>query len=205
MVESPNIPETTFEVNVSKDTFKFNCGHFVAYKGFRERLHGHNYKLAIRLLGSRQIGQDGYVLDCGDLKAVTKKVCKNLNEYFICPMYSDVITITEDEDKKTINLTCEDCSKFSFPKADCAMLPIVHSTVEEIAMYCWGQILLGLDAKYLVQRGIHTMIVTCSEAIGQEAVFRMKIPDTDDKDEILKLCDVRRYIMQGDLLPRPCC
>lgn len=190
---------------MSKDTFKFNCAHFVAYKGFRERLHGHNYKLAIRLLGSRRIGQDGYVLDFGDLKAVTKKVCKNLNEYFICPMHSDVITITEDADEKQIHLTCEDCSKFSFPKADCAMLPIVHSTVEEIAMYCWGQILLGLDAKYLVQRGIHTMEVTCSEAIGQEALFRMKIPNTNDKGEILKLCDVRRYILAGDLLPRPCC
>jgi len=174
----------------------------VAYKGFRERLHGHNYKLAIRLLGSRRIGQDGYVLDFGDLKAVTKKVCKNLNEYFICPMYSDVITIREDEEEKNVYMTCEDGSKFAFPKADCVMLPIVHSTVEEIAMYCWGQILLDLDAQYLVKRGIHTMAVTCSEAIGQEAVFRMRIPDTNEKDEILKLCDVRTYIMQGEMSTR---
>lgn len=209
-------PQTNFEVNVSKDTFKFNAAHFVAYNGFRERLHGHNYKLSIRLLGSRTLGQDGYVLDFGELKAVAKKVCKELNEYFICPMYSNVITIQEDEtqgggggqqqqqQQPNWKLLCQDGAQFSFPKSDVVMLPIVHSTVEEIAIYCWGQILIGLDAKYLIQRGIHTMEVTCAEAVGQEAVFRMKIPDTNDKQEILNLCNVQSYVPKGDVVPRSC-
>lgn len=196
--------ETNFEVNVSKDTFKFNAAHFVAYNGFRERLHGHNYKLSIRLLGSRTLGQDGYVLDFGDLKAVAKNVCKELNEYFILPMNSDVISFQEDDKGQNWKLVCQDGAEFSFPKSDCAMLPIVHSTVEEIAIYCWGQILIGLDAKYLIQRGIHTMEVTCAEAIGQEAVFRMKIPDTSDRNEILNLCNVKSYIQKGDIVPKPC-
>lgn len=203
-VMSSTSPQTNFEVNVSKDTFKFNAAHFVAYHGFRERLHGHNYKLSIRLLGSRTLGQDGYVLDFGDLKAVAKKVCKQLNEYFLCPMHSDVISIQEDERGENIKLLCQDGAEFSFPKKDCAMLPIVHSTVEEIAIYCWGQILIGLDAKYLVRRGIHTMEVTCAEAIGQEAVFRMRIPDTGDHDEIMNVCDVKSYIQKGEIVPKPC-
>ena len=218
-IANPNKrPETTFEVAVSKDSFKFNAAHFVAFKGFRERLHGHNYKVHVRLLGSRHIGQDGYVLDFGELKAVVKKVCKDLNEYFICPMYSDVLTITEVKEQGeendagdgdgagnvNLNLVCEDGTKFSFPKDDCAMLPIVHSTVEELAIYCWGQIILGLNAKYLRKRGIMTMEVTCSEAMGQEAVFRMDIPDTDDKEDIMKVCDVKSYIMTGELFPKQC-
>jgi 6-pyruvoyltetrahydropterin/6-carboxytetrahydropterin synthase len=32
-----------FEVAVARDDIKFHCAHFVAYKGFREKLHGHNY------------------------------------------------------------------------------------------------------------------------------------------------------------------
>jgi 6-pyruvoyl-tetrahydropterin synthase len=196
--------ENMFEVAVSKESFKFNAAHFVAYRGFRERLHGHNYKLHIRLIGSRQIGQDGYVLDFGELKAEAKKVCKSLNEFFICPTHSDVITITEDEEGKNVDLICEDGCKFSIPKSDCAMLPIVHSTVEEIAIYCWGQILLGLNAKYLRKRGITTMEVTCSEATGQEALFRMGIPDTDNQQDILDACDVKSYIMSGELFPKPC-
>jgi 6-pyruvoyl-tetrahydropterin synthase len=30
---------------------KFSCAHFIAYDGFRERLHGHNYNLTLRLIG----------------------------------------------------------------------------------------------------------------------------------------------------------
>jgi hypothetical protein len=33
------------------------------FAGFRERLHGHNYRVSVRLLGERQIGADGYVID----------------------------------------------------------------------------------------------------------------------------------------------
>jgi 6-pyruvoyltetrahydropterin/6-carboxytetrahydropterin synthase len=205
MSNDSGFPETTsFEVNVSKDTFKFNAAHFVAYNGFRERLHGHNYKLSIRLLGSRKICSDGYVLDFGDVKAVTKTACKKLNEHFICPMYSDVITITDEANGENVKLLCQDGAEFSFPKGDCIMLPIVHSTVEEIAIYCWGEIILGLDAEVLVKRGVHTMEVTCSEATGQEAVFRMKIPNTNNHAEIMKAVDVRSFIRTGELFPKPC-
>jgi 6-pyruvoyltetrahydropterin/6-carboxytetrahydropterin synthase len=44
-----------FEVVVDKDDFKFNCAHFVAFQGFRERLHGHNYHVVVRLVGSVRV------------------------------------------------------------------------------------------------------------------------------------------------------
>ena len=64
-------PPTAFSVVVFSQAFKFNLAHFVAYRGFRERLHGHNYSLSIELMGSR-ISSDGYVMDFGDVKAVCK-------------------------------------------------------------------------------------------------------------------------------------
>ncbi|GAX12160.1 hypothetical protein FisN_1Hh085 [Fistulifera solaris] len=175
-------PETSpltsnFEVYVSKDTFKFNAAHFVAFQGYRERLHGHNYQVGVRLLGRRTLGADGYVIDYGNIKAVCKTVCKELNEHFLCPMYSDVLKIESDDNTSTnIRITCQDGSSFSFPKQDCAMLPIVHATTEEIAIYLWSEILKGLNSQYLAQRGIHTMEVTVAEAPGQQATFRWEIP-----------------------------
>jgi len=198
-------PTTFFEVNVSKETFKFNAAHFVTYSGFRERLHGHNYKISVRLLGSRTIGQDGYVIDFGEIKDVAKRICKDLNEYFICPTLSTVLQITElcnDDESKSIQLICEDGAKFIFPKEDCAMLPIAHSTAEELAIYLWGKILTELNGEYLLKRNIHTMEVTCAEAVGQEAVFRMKIPKS--QDELDKLSNIRSYIASGDVVARPC-
>jgi 6-pyruvoyl-tetrahydropterin synthase len=42
-----------FEVFVGKEDFKFSAAHFVAFDGFRERLHGHNYQVAVRLKGQQ--------------------------------------------------------------------------------------------------------------------------------------------------------
>jgi len=64
-----------FAVEVEAVDFKFSAGHFVAYKGFRERLHGHNYTVKVRLNGEK-LNADGYILDFGDVKRETKAACK---------------------------------------------------------------------------------------------------------------------------------
>jgi len=115
-------------------------------------------------------------------------------------MLSDVIQITTTED--SVQLVCEDAAKFLFPKSDCAMLPIVHATTEELAIYLYGRILKGLDANYLLNRGIHTIAVNVAEAVGQDATFQLRIP-TSDRDHA-SLFDVPQYIMKGKVVPLPC-
>lgn len=197
---------TAFEVYVSKDTFKFNAAHFVAFAGYRERLHGHNYRVAVRLLGRRRIGADGYLIDFGTVKAVTKQACHRLNEYFLCPVHSDVLTITTTAAATappSVRVECHgDGSVFVFPAADCAMLPIVHATAEELAIYLYAEILNGLQASYLLQRGIHTMEVSVAEAVGQEATFRLAIPETSDGGAFH--IDVLQFITAGQVIPMPC-
>jgi dihydroneopterin triphosphate aldolase (PTPS-III) / 6-pyruvoyltetrahydropterin synthase len=189
----------TFEIHVAKDTFKFNAAHFVAFDGFRERLHGHNYTVSVRLFGNHQIGADGYLLDFGDVKSVVKEVCKNLNERFLCPCYSDVIDIQQRDG--SLFLKCQDGALFVMPITDCAMLPIVHATTEELAVYLYGQILTRLGAEKLRQRNIHTMDINVSEAPGQDASFRLQIPNSIvDKD----CWDVRTYLPSRKLNVKPC-
>lgn len=201
-------PTSFFEVYVSKETFKFNSSHFVAFPGFRERLHGHSYRISIRLLGSRTIGQDGYVIDFGEVKDVTKKLCKDINEYFLCPIYSPVLKITEIMDEggmcTSVEIITEDGGRFLMPRGDVAMLPILHSTAEELAIYFWGKIMIELGAEYLLKRNIHTMEVTCAEGPGQEAVFRMAIPKDGSKEAIEELCDVRKYVSKDAIVEKPC-
>jgi len=102
--------------------------------------------------------------------------------------------------KASVTLTCEDGSTFVFPRDDCALLPIVHATAEEMAVYLWSRILDGLNADYLLNRGIHTMEVIVAEAVGQEAVFRLEIP----KESLSGPLDVANFVTTGKIKPVPC-
>ena len=74
---------STFEVLVASE--KFNAAHFVAFPGFRERLHGHNYQVGVKLVGHSNVRKDGYVVDFGDVKRVTRKICKDMvHERLLC-------------------------------------------------------------------------------------------------------------------------
>ena len=193
--------KSSFEVYVAKEDFKFHAAHFVAFEGYREKLHGHNYKAGVRVYGSRKISSDGYVVDFGNVKKVTRKVCKELNEHFLCPMLSDVIDINVSDETQSVSLQCQDGSKFMFPKADCALLPIVHATTEELAVYLWSRLLQGLNSEWLLERGIHTLEVVVAEAVGQEATFRLEVPKESFGDDLL---DVRSFIKEGKVRPMPC-
>ena len=157
------------------ERFKFNAAHFIAYDGFRERLHGHNYHVGVKIKGDA-IGSDGYVVDFGDVKKVVIKCCKALNERFICPAKSDVLQCKMKKDAHGIlsglKLTCQDGCKFLFPAGDCVILPIVHSSAEELARYLSDKICEEFTTEFFASRNARLMEVSVSEAPNQTAIYR---------------------------------
>jgi dihydroneopterin triphosphate aldolase (PTPS-III) / 6-pyruvoyltetrahydropterin synthase len=91
-----------------------------------------------------------------------KAVCKDLNEHFLCPTYSNVLVITkrtvigavQNRHVEQIHISCEDDNEFVFPAQDCAMLPLVHATAEGLAIL-WNTVLEQLSPSYLLQRNLH--------------------------------------------------
>lgn len=154
-----------FNVFVGKEYLKFNAAHFIAFPGFRERLHGHNYHVTVRLEG--ELGPDGYVLDFGVVKRATRRVCDALDERTILPAASDCLRIAERAD--SVEATYEDGARFVFPKSDVILLPIVHSSAEELARYVTGRVRVELLAEGA--RPWSRLEVTVSESPGQSATF----------------------------------
>ena len=135
-----------------------NAAHFIAYKGFREPLHGHNYQVSVAISGV--VGADGYVLDFGVVKELTKAVCAELDERVLVPAESDCLEITRDA--TTVTLTYEDGTRFAFPTSDTVLLPIVHASAEELARYVLHRLRDGLAAHAV--RGLSDIEVGVSEA-----------------------------------------
>jgi len=155
-----------YRVLVQKDYLKFSAAHFIAYKGFREPLHGHNYQVSVAISGV--VGPDGYVLDFGVVKELTKAVCAELDERVLVPVESDCLRITRDA--TTVTLTYEDGARFAFPATDTVLLPIVHASAEELASYVLHRLRDGLAAHAV--RGLTDIEVGVSEAPGQAAYCR---------------------------------
>eukprot|EP00386_Alphamonas_edax_P005551 GDKI01017973.1.p1 GENE.GDKI01017973.1~~GDKI01017973.1.p1 ORF type:complete len:228 (-),score=47.37 GDKI01017973.1:155-775(-) len=166
---------TCFEVAVTSPDFKFCCAHFVAYRGFREKLHGHNYTVSCRL-GGPLSEQDGYVLDFGDLKSALRKVCKTMNECLLLPAHSAVLQYTHTE--TSVHIRCEDGAEFMLPKTDCLMLPIKHSTAEEIAQHMWQEVADILTEEKIRERGLKWMEISVAERPTQEAKYRRRFTHT---------------------------
>ncbi len=166
---TPNRVKERYEVFVSKDSFKFNAAHFMAYAGFRERLHGHNYHVAVRVEG--RLAEDGYVVDFGDIKTATRAICAEINERMIIPMQSDCIKVCRDAGQ--IELRCDDGSVFTFPDDDCVMLPIVQSSAEELASYVCRELVARLEV--LRERQVTAVEVSVAEVPLQEARYRLEL------------------------------
>lgn len=158
-----------YRVVVEKDYLKFSAAHFIAYKGFREPLHGHNYQVSVALSGA--VGADGYVLDFGIVKKVTKAVCDELDERVLVPARSDCLAVTQEG--VSVVVVYEDGTRFVFPASDCVLLPIVHASAEELAEYVLKRLREGLGAHAM--RGLTEIEVGVSEAPGQAAYCRAQL------------------------------
>ena len=183
-------------VTIRGEEFKFCCAHFVAYKGFRERLHGHNYTVEVEMAGPMS-SDDGYVIDFGDVKKGIRKICKSLNERILIPIESDNLDIritqwpaSSDDESRLI--TCsqstgdeevienegqvevrfEKSAFFSFPKSDCALLPIKFSTAENLSAYIAKQLEETLRLE-IAHRQIESLTVRVFERPTQAASYTM--------------------------------
>jgi 6-pyruvoyl-tetrahydropterin synthase len=156
-----------YSVVVAKEYLKFAAAHFIAYPGFREPLHGHNYQVSVRV--EADLGPDGYVLDFGLVKRAAKALCDELDERVILPARSDCLTVTAAVDG--VEAVTASGERFRFPAADVRLLPIVHSSAEELAAYLLGR-LRALLAAEVGGRGLVALEVGVAEAPGQTAWCR---------------------------------
>jgi 6-pyruvoyl-tetrahydropterin synthase len=158
-----------FSIHVTKENLKFSAAHFIAYPGFREPLHGHNYQVGVRVEG--RLAASGYVLDFGLIKKLTKQIADRLDERTIVPANSDCLTIERSGNELTVRYGLD---RFAFPVSDVAILPIAHSSVEELAHYIWKEVHDALRAQNALS-GIISIEISVAEGPGQAAIYREEI------------------------------
>lgn len=155
-----------FAIHVAKENLKFSAAHFIAYPGFREPLHGHNYQVGVRVEGT--LAPTGYVIDFGLIKKITKEIVDRIDERTIVPEQSDCLRIDRPSPER-VRIRYES-DEFIIPASDVAMLPIVHSSAEELARYIWGELVSALRSRGAIGDSA-AIEVSVAEGPGQCAIY----------------------------------
>jgi 6-pyruvoyl-tetrahydropterin synthase len=161
------VPSGLFTLHVAKESLSFSAAHFIAHQGSRELLHGHNYRLAVTVEGA--LGRDGYVIDFGLVKRAARRICDELDSRTLIPTCSGTLSVVEREGE--VEVTCEDGSRFLLPRMDVVLLPIVHSSVEELSRYLCER--LGGELHACASGELRAIEVSVAEAPGQTASYRL--------------------------------
>jgi 6-pyruvoyltetrahydropterin/6-carboxytetrahydropterin synthase len=165
------MPSSCFQVRVTKDYLVFCSGHFITYDGDHcERLHGHNYRTAVEVEGD--LDENQYVIDFIALKDLTRSITDELDHRMLLPTKSAKIHLCEDG--PNLRVTYRDRS-WSFPRDDCALLPIANTTAELLADYIADRIRHAMTARgWSLPRLLR---VEVEESFGQSAQVEWRRDD----------------------------
>lgn len=129
-----------FHVRLAKEYHVFSAAHFITFNGnVCERLHGHNYGVAVEVSGP--LDENQYVVDFIALRDELKRIVDELDHRMLLPLEHPAIRVTADE--REVTATFED-RRWVFPRGDCVLLPLVQTTAELLAQYIGGRLLAAL-------------------------------------------------------------
>jgi len=153
----------SYKVRVTKDDLVFSSGHFITLAGGQcERLHGHNYKVAVEV--EDELGDDRYVFDFIALLTLTRALVGELDHRMLLPGRSRLIRVEPDVPNWLVRF--ED-RHWSLPQDECVVLPLSNTTAELLADYIAGRLLLDFQGRNIDCPRV--LRVEVEECFGQSA------------------------------------
>lgn len=150
-------------IEIEKQYLHFSVGHFTIFSATeRERLHGHNIRIAVRITGA--VDDNGLCFDYAIYKKVLKELCAQYDEYTLIAKHSPYLKITENGDYYDV---VHNGINMPLLKSDTLLLPIHNVTIEELAHYLLEQ-LVG-DRDLLDELDIQAMEMRVSSGPDQWA------------------------------------
>ncbi|CAN5210520.1 6-pyruvoyl tetrahydropterin synthase family protein [soil metagenome] len=156
-----------YTVRVTKDTLVFSAGHFITFgNGVCERLHGHNYRVAVEVDGPLIPGD--YVFDFIALRDSTREIVDELDHRMLLPLGNEHFHLVESP--TSVSVTYRD-KEWVFPREDCVLLPLANTTAELLAKYIAGRLLNVLKSQH--QFVPQVLRVEVEECFGQIAEYEI--------------------------------
>ena len=166
-------PRGDYRVSVTKDYLVFSSAHFITFAGHRcEGLHGHNYRVRVTIEGALD-QQAWFVFDFVELKGIMKRLCDEIDHLVLLPLESDRVKV--EEDGEIVRVSVDGRPRYTFPRRDCALLPIPNTTVEMLAKLLTARLKTSIGDE--AAKPLTAIEMEVEENFGQTAVYRETLGD----------------------------
>jgi 6-pyruvoyltetrahydropterin/6-carboxytetrahydropterin synthase len=158
----------SYRIRLEKEHHVFSAAHFITFAGnICERLHGHNYAVAVEIHG--ELDENQYVVDFIAARDALKLITDELDHRMLLPDRHPAIRVQPDD--REVLVTFED-RRWIFPLGDCAILPMANTTAELLARYIGQRLLDELQTRTGVR--MRRMSVAVDENHGQWGVWEVE-------------------------------
>jgi 6-pyruvoyltetrahydropterin/6-carboxytetrahydropterin synthase len=151
-----------FSVRLAKESLVFSAAHFITYgDGICERLHGHNYRVAVEVAGPLEKNQ--YVVDFVWLRKRVAAIVAELDHRVLLPTKHPQIRVIAAEE--SVEATFEE-RRWEFPREDCVLLPVENTTAEKLAEYIGQRLLANFREQRVAAERVRVEVDECFGQIG---------------------------------------
>src|SRR3954447_4500190 len=113
-----------YHICLEKEHHVFSAAHFITFSGnICERLHGHNYSVAVEIHGP--LDENQYVVDFIAARDSLRAILDELEHRMLLPDRHPAIQVTADD--REVLVTFAD-RRWIFPRGDCVILPVANTT-----------------------------------------------------------------------------
>ena len=153
----------THRILIARAEHKFSCAHMTVFAdGTKERLHGHNYTIALGLEVVRV--ELAAMIPFAPIKAALAALCHAWKEHVLLATENPFFALIRDDSELEFTLCGE---RYVMPRRDALLLPIDNISVEALAAHV-AAVLRDKIAGLVGPRAL-ALEVTIEESPGQGA------------------------------------
>jgi 6-pyruvoyltetrahydropterin/6-carboxytetrahydropterin synthase len=147
-------------ISIAREQYKFSCAHMTVFAdGSKERLHGHNYTIAVALdVASIELAN---MVPFSAIKQALHELCATWKEHVLLAANNPYFVVKTESPELEFTL-CGD--RYVMPRGDALLLPLDNIAVETLAAH----VAELLAAKITAPAAI-ALEVTIEESPGQGA------------------------------------
>jgi 6-pyruvoyltetrahydropterin/6-carboxytetrahydropterin synthase len=151
---------TRHRIAIAREQYKFSCAHMTVFAdGSKERLHGHNYTIAIELEVEKI--ELAAMVPFSAVKTALAELCAAWKERVLIAAKNPFLELVRDDDELELKLCGE---RYVMPRQDALLLPIDNTSVEALASH-----VAELLRERIARPGMRSLAVTIEESPGQGA------------------------------------